>query len=432
MVAAMRYRKLTINSIDEGCAQLRLSVNPYLKGQSLGDSGISRGWPFFIGRYRTMLKKTEFEWQMRERTRLLDGEHQQIPIEWLDIIGRADMDTRLKVHLNYYPHVSKKDPSKLAYTESPEKGEKDIQSIIKPGKFLKKVIPDLTDVQVQELVQAFNGVSVTGELKLATTEQDIIDVYRNGPNSCMAHPATSYGSSPIHPVSVYASGDIGIAYLKKEGAERISCRTVVRLKTKKYVRIYGEPSLLKPLLEQAGYEQDSYALDGARLLKKENQHGETIAPYLDGSATDISINCEYLHIQQYDGDYTADNTNGLLSCGDVCYNCACSVYSDECSTYNGDYYCDACFEQSYFYCFACGESTNRDEACSVPNNETVCQHCFDLNYFRCGDCDKNHHDSDNSPNHDETCTDCGKERDAEEDERERDAEEQEKEVTTNA
>jgi hypothetical protein len=355
-----------------------------------------------------MLKKIEQSWQIREEGRLISNEYEHIPVKWEEIFLNQDEDTRNKIWLNYFPHISKEQPSKIAYTENPAKGEKDIQTQIKPGKFLRKIMPDMSDTEVQRLVQIFNGVSISGELRIATTEEHIVFVYLNGPNSCMGHKTSCYQTGSIHPVSVYGSGDIGVAYVENpRDSAKISARAVVNLIGKTYSRIYGESSMIKPLLEKNGWEYSDTALNGTRLLKRTNDYGDLIAPYLDGRCCEITVNGEYLHINEYDGDYTADNTNGLLSAGYSCHHCDCSIDENDCRS-GGDYdYCDDCWNEFFFCCEDCSETTCNDEGVVIDGEGyQVCDHCFSNNYFTCGECNENNHKDNYYATHDNKGSIC--------------------------
>ncbi len=357
-----------------------------------------------------MLKRTEFEWQTRERARIVGGEHKQVPEQWHTTFREGGTDCVDKIYLNYYPHVSKLDPSKIAYTENPTKGEKDVQTQIKPGKFLKKVLPDLPDTKVQELVQAFNGNSISGVLRFAIDEAHIVFVYRNGPNSCMGHETSCYRTGSVHPVSVYASGDIGIAYVENpNNAGKISARVVVNFLNKQYSRVYGETSMIKPLLENAGWEYSDTALKGARMLKRTNNDGDIIAPYLDGCCQSIEVNGKYLHIG-HDGDYNAVQTNGLLESGYFCHHCENAIDENDCRS-GGDYdYCDDCWHEFFFHCEDCSETTCNDDGVAINEGSYyVCDGCFDRDYFTCGECSENKHTDDHYDDHHHKgaiCTSC--------------------------
>jgi len=336
-----------------------------------------------------MLTEMKHQWQERERARISSGEYEPMPASWVLFFNEQSEEVRNKVYLNYFPHISKDEPSKIAYTENADKGERDIQSQIKPGRFLKKVLPDLADTEVQSLVQSFNTVRSDGELRFARTEEHIVFVYRNGPNSCMAHKTNAYSSKPVHPVSVYASGDLGVAYVENaNNPEKVSARAVCNFKNKEYVRVYGEQSLIEPLLKKEGWNYSSAALNGARLLKRTNDYGDIVAPYLDGSYQDIETNGRFLHIGC--GDMSATNTNGLLGQAYYCSDCEESIDPDDCRTYRDSDYCDSCFDHNYSYCAQCEEHYPHEEITSTNNGyHWVCDGCFERTCFTCGSCDEN-------------------------------------------
>ena len=60
--------------------------------------------------------------------------------------------------------------------------------------------------------------------------------------------------------------------------------------------------------------------------------------------------------------------------------------------YNGEIYCEDCFDENFVLCEDCGETIPRDKAYWVDGNEYyVCESCYEDNYFTCEDCGEIHH-----------------------------------------
>jgi hypothetical protein len=86
------------------------------------------------------------EWKARERQRLfITREYPKVP--WHGRIGTPGR----RIIDNHFVHVSTHDPRMIAYTETADKGRRDIQTRVKPGKYLKRYFGDmLSDDQIRE------------------------------------------------------------------------------------------------------------------------------------------------------------------------------------------------------------------------------------------------------------------------------------------
>jgi hypothetical protein len=93
-------------------------------------------------------------------------------------------------------HVSREDPTQLAYTASVEDGERDKQLRVSPGRFVRKYFPLLSDKQIQLLEEAHKTDLDTSYL-VARTEDAIAEVYTNmsGDTGCMRRSGSSFGSA---------------------------------------------------------------------------------------------------------------------------------------------------------------------------------------------------------------------------------------------
>lgn len=290
--------------------------------------------------YRTKLQPRRVaddgSWQARERERFTSGKYVALP--WVSLPWFERPETAL-----HFAHVSTTDGAKVAYTDDAVKGATDRQTRIKPGKYLAKFYSDvLTTEDIARLSAEFSKTYETNALSFAKTQDDWEDVYTRGPSSCMSHAAHSYAGS-MHPVRVYAAGDLELAYLERDGD--ITARAIVWPDKKVYTRIYGDAVRLESLLEDAGYVSGSIV--GAKLLRVECRGG-FVMPYIDYVST---VRDAGEHIVIDEGGYLGcDNTNGLSSDGEICARCGCHVDGDDCRYTDDGYYCDDCYSEEYSYC----------------------------------------------------------------------------------
>lgn len=324
------------------------------------------------------------KWHEREFIRFHDGTYRQ-PVWSQEGWWRESTSPYGPPALQQaFAHVSTDDPNMIAFTESPEKGERDIQTRMKAGRFLKKFFGErLTDKQIAFFAEwqakgnrpepeAAKGLT----LKFGDSEDDFERVYRKGPRSCMDGCAGDGGEWPEgqHPCRIYAAGDLAIAYLEdKAGAVR--ARALVWPERKAMGRIYPSPdhwqsdgwesapeaesiqTLLQAKLKAEGYEsmyENNTAFDGARLIRREWGNGETVMPYVD--MLGVKSDGDVWRLTCRGAEHGADQTDGTLSGN---------------GAGEGD-----------LSCVACGEGVSEDDAIMVahslggPENEALCSDCY--------------------------------------------------------
>lgn len=245
----------------------------------------------------------ELPWRQREQHRFEHKEYKPLP--W---VGERFWKNHHSVWKDHFPHVSKNDPTMLAYTESPEKGEADRQTIMRPGKYLTKFFgagkdgciaagnckygqPILSPQEIAYYAEWFEKGQKPRRyahltLKFATTPKAIAEAYINGPRSCMRN-NNSWSSWKQHPVQVYGAGDLQLAYLEDQ-AGQIRARALCWPEKQGFGRCYPAPEYwqtdgfsgsndsqecqdeLRLRLSEMGWAdvyKKSDALEGARLLK---------------------------------------------------------------------------------------------------------------------------------------------------------------------
>lgn len=262
-----------------------------------------------------------------------------------------------------WPHVSKDDPTKLAYTQDDDKGQRDIQTRTSLGKYIKRHCPTMPDHMLRDFVALFSGAD--NEFSFVHTMDEMLEVVNTGPKSCMADPEGDDWDETDHPYNVYLpqyGWHMAVRRVNGRVDGRCMCLTQSD-KDKYYVRTYKRnledpdngysyaDEALEAWLEQQGYTKRGSWPDGAQLAKLTNPHGGYIMPYLDGDDKQVRerSGCFEIH---YRGEYRADDTNGLLEIRDTvsCDDCG-QEHDPEDSTGVGYYgegaVCPSCIENRY-------------------------------------------------------------------------------------
>ena len=234
----------------------------------------------------------KLDWKARERARLADGTHKPLL-------------PSLEVHClpDHFAHVAKGDPTALAYTKHEADGVRDVQKRMNVTAYLKLYAPDVSPYEAAWLQEEHHHMVADAELLLATTPEEIVEVYTNYDEdagggvaaSCMRYEKSQFTGSE-HPVVAYGNSDLAVAYVKNGDGET-TARTVVWPARRCYSRLYGNERSLPALtaaLRKAGYKascgyygggsgNSEHSLEGARLraVWDENRKGRLIVPYVD-------------------------------------------------------------------------------------------------------------------------------------------------------
>jgi hypothetical protein len=314
------------------------------------------------------------DWRSREMNR----PQRRYDIPWL---GEAwwKESTHWAIH---FPYPATSNPSRIAFTESEDRGKADRQTVMRPGAYLAKYFGGyLSDNDVQHWALKWANVFAPLDLQFAKTADEIEHVYVNGPNSCMAYCADDFDGS-VHPTRAYAGPDLQVAYTCNDSGE-ITGRAVVWPAENKHGRIYGDTDRMDAALAAAGYAYSN--LEGARLTRIESGLGLHV-PYLDG-CQHVNDDGEYLTITS-SGGICADSTSGTVGYQHCCEGCGDSVADGEerCDSH-GDTYCDYCFHERYTHCTGCDEYADSDDMrFPEDGNEPLCSTCYADAYDICGSC----------------------------------------------
>jgi len=323
------------------------------------------------------------EWAVREHTRLSDGTYTPVP-EFLSPF----MVTR------HYVHVSSTDRTRLAYTQSPEKGMEDRQTVTTVGAYLGKYAADkLQPHQIRDLADRYAAWAI-GDVStvISYTREAFRFAYSNQPVyspsssyvSCMAKAGRTYtGNDNLHPAEAYSTDSDGlhIAYtVKHDDPKVVTARAVIWPKHNHYIRIYALDDAYRTALDEYLKANDytrTTDFEGAPLSRIEvcsgdlsdEEDGEFLMPYIDGEAqcvSDFPERKRFIICDNGCGDYGAHETSGVLATGDASSKtrCACCGERGDAGYMNivdGERWCEDCISESAAYC------ENHEEYFSVHN-----------------------------------------------------------------
>lgn len=281
--------------------------------------------------------------------------------------------TQSKHYQAHALHVSTSNPSLLAYHQNGAKMMRNIQTQIKPGRYLQQFFADvLSEKDIHYWAERQMAQQSESELKFVpnTDPDGWVWVYEHphGFSSCMQwdHPSRYMDSrlapdTPYHPVRAYChpENNLALAYLGADYKEnpdgKVYARAIVNTARKTWVRVYGD-GRIEHQLKKAGYTYDSSdTLKGQKLQRIELPWGGYAMPYLDGGATQVDIYSTYFKVV-YDGKYDAQNSEGMIDsdAGKTCPCCGGRFSEDEDFTYvecRGESICDGCLNDDYTYAY---------------------------------------------------------------------------------
>lgn len=214
-------------------------------------------------------------WLLREYLRI----EQKIYPEGTELLGACNRRIpQLAVH------VSKEDPTLIAYTPDRASGEADRQVRMSLGKFLVKYYPHLDDNAIRRL-QEEHLAELDGSFE-ELFGQDIVKAYRElgTRGACMSYDETKYTLG--NPTQVYDAPGISMAVLRdRDGVITARCMLYKHTETdKRWIRCYLDQKLVKKL-ERAGYKRGTWV--GAKFKtipgEVEGEYTRYVVPYLDGN-----------------------------------------------------------------------------------------------------------------------------------------------------
>jgi len=324
-------------------------------------------------------------WRDRESDRFDSGRYKRTP--WYEM-GYTH-------HYDHFAHIAESDSKKIAYTESEEKGQRDIQKVISAEAYLEKFFTDISwtssngkpympaDHQAECLAE-LTGVGATVLFTGLGNADEMERVYNKchesrdyDTQSCMSY-RTDRFQSFMHPVRVYAlGGELELAYITDDNGY-VMARTLVWPERKTWARVYGTKALrLTKALKALGYSEGN-GISGAKFARVPNDaemfkagllesgDGQYVVPYIDGSQTFGDSPCGKFFV--IDGDYCGDSQSGVYELGNgyaMCERCEGSYDPDESYTVDGQSWCESCYSDHRFCCDSCDESYALDDSVTV-------------------------------------------------------------------
>jgi hypothetical protein len=287
---------------------------------------------------------------------------------------------RLHLLVLEWGHRSHSDPSRIAYTQSDEKGIKDIQTVTSVGKYLKRHFTHMPDHVIRDIAALYAGHSY----EIVRTMPEILDVLREAPTSCMNNCNWDDRDWARHPYNVYDPAfGWGLAYSKM--GNKVTGRCLVNDNDKIFVRSYNDGESfshsnegIEMWLRENGYSKASDWV-GCRIARIEHK-GQFIAPYLDGDNKYVTDCGDYFDVcEEEDATYQCESQGGYAQPYNQCTCDSCGTgMGDEDGThvgYHGDVYvCESCLED---YIYAIGRGGNEYY---VHQNDTVYVETHDQHY----------------------------------------------------
>jgi hypothetical protein len=253
-------------------------------------------------------------------------------------------------------HLSTLDDKLLAYYPSNRHILDDIPQRIKPGRYLKKYFPDMSD----DDIRTHSAKIIAGSgLKFFSSSEDMFRIYRELLNNGVVESCMSKDRWDRHPLDAYHESDVELAVMYEFGEPK--ARALYNKQNKHFPMIYGHWEKMKILLEQAGFKHATMC--GAKINKIVIGHNRILMPYIDSKrplnrsenkSTYVDVFDDYCIISD-DGAYNANQyDNGYIHVDGV-----------------GD-------REDMRECDHCGDDYPDGDGFYVDfDNITICEHCWD-------------------------------------------------------
>jgi len=309
-------------------------------------------------------------WRTREAGRFDNGMYKALPA----IITEAQWFVGSDASRNHFAHRANSDPSKVAFTESPEKGMDDKQTVIPINRYLARYFGDrLRSEEIAKLSALYtapeHSLTIGSDAQafhFAYSEQDVKSE-SSMHSSCMRYTRQYFGT-PCHPAETYAAGDLAIAYITcPDDSARVIARAIIWPEKMSFVRVYGVDETIRvalvDMLETLGYSRaDDWR--GARIRAIEFD-GRVMVPYIDGEITSLEYDDDddVMTVSRHgnvDGSSTrgwAHSNSGRVSCE----HCGDRVCEDDTRHVGNEMWCDDCVSNGAIFCEYSEEYFSDDE-----------------------------------------------------------------------
>ena len=204
--------------------------------------------------------------EARVRSRIRNGEFFALPKDFPTEYGTG-------------AHLSTLDDTLIAYYPTDRHRRDRIAQRIKPGKYLKKYFPNMTDDEIR--VAANTVTAGAAQLKFYSHAEDMIKAYvglaKSGVvESCMAKELHTQAWK-MHPLWAYHESDVELATLEHNG--QVVARALYNKHNKHYPMVYGQWEKMKYMLDKAGFVHGP--LDGAIINRIHINKKQIVCPYID-------------------------------------------------------------------------------------------------------------------------------------------------------
>lgn len=277
-------------------------------------------------------------------------------------------NVKLEVNPHHFLHVSKLDSTKIAFTESDDKGMNDRQTQMNVSRYLSQYCG--IDNELAKYVNSLHEKEYKEyEVFFEKDGQKIVELYQKSPSSCMTKKEHEYNSF-CHPMLVYGNSDISMAYMLN-GDDRVKARVLVWQDKKLYSRFYGDYESLRKALNDMGYTSDDN-FHGAKLNRIYDDNEERLVlPYLDGCQT-VTDKGSFLMIDDC-GDILADTINGLArkKSYTTCASCEEDIMDEDdanlvyWSRLRFRTFCNYCRDEYTIVCESTGDNIHRDNVSCI-------------------------------------------------------------------
>ena len=237
-------------------------------------------------------------------------------------------------HINNCPHYARVNTATglINYYADVAAMIKGKRTETRPGRFLTRFFVDPdgnvpSNASVKLFAELLKAHAERYELRFVETSDEMRKVYKKGPGSCMQYPRLAHEViceddivRNLHPVAVYQSPDIELAYMVDTMREdKIMSRCLIDRRDpekRKHGIIYGEVTGMDNMLKEKGIEGASYGLNGCRIrkLRLADCHRSYLMPYIDYAEEVGEHSDDEGHWFIINGgggrDYECQNTNG--------------------------------------------------------------------------------------------------------------------------
>jgi hypothetical protein len=252
-------------------------------------------------------------------------------------------------------HLSTLDDKLLAYYPSTRHILDDIPQRIKPGRYLKKYFPDMSD----DIIRVESAKIIAGSgLKTFSSSEDMKRIYMELKNAGTVESCMSKDRWTQHPLDAYHESDVELAVMYEFGEPK--ARALYNKHNKHFPMIYGHWEKMKNLLEQNGFKHDT--LCGAKINKIVIGGGKVLMPYIDGKRPLNRTENKSTNVDVYD-DHCVIDAHG---------NYNANRYDE------GYIYVDGARESDMHECEHCGDDYEDGEGYHIEWDDiSVCEYCWD-------------------------------------------------------